>query len=348
MLVRGTFDGIQEPIAQTGRNRFFHGGPPGPVAPSTLDLSRVGGLAVGHAEDPEASSGVTAVLFDAAVPTVVEVRGGASATYDTASLSLDSTFGRRWALFFAGGSLYGLDAARGVRLRVLERGGGHRAFRNPNLVAPVSGAALFDLPRTKGPIPDYLPLGYEAARRASREEVPVGRVGAGAGATVGKYLGRDRAMRGGIGTAATRVGRRGSLGVLLVVNSIGGVRDPSTGRWVAGARDDRGRIAPPGVAPPVADPSSGTTLGLVVTDLEVDRPSLARVVAMAHAGLASTVTPFHSATDGDVLFGASTGTAGPAPSLGRAGGEADRLGFLAAQLAVRASLGAVRVANAEP
>ena len=104
MLVRGTFDGIQEPIAQTGRNRFFYGAPPDPVAPSTLDLSRVAGLAVGHAEDPEASSGVTAVLFDAAVPTVVEVRGGASATYDTASLSLDSTFGRRWALFFSAGA----------------------------------------------------------------------------------------------------------------------------------------------------------------------------------------------------------------------------------------------------
>jgi L-aminopeptidase/D-esterase-like protein len=86
----------------------------------------------------------------------------------------------------------------------------------------------------------------------------------------------------------------------------------------------------------------------VVTDLEVDRPTLSRVVAMAHAGLASTVTPFHSATDGDVLFGASTGTAGPAPWKGRAGAEADRLGFLAAQLAVRAALGAVRVANAEP
>jgi L-aminopeptidase/D-esterase-like protein len=313
-----------------------------------VDLAQVRGVAVGHAENPEASSGVTAVLFDSAVPAVVEVRGGASATYDTASLSLDSTFGRRWALFFAGGSLYGLDAARGVRLRVLERGGGHHAFRNPNLVAPVSGAALFDLPRTKGPIPDYLPLGYEAARRASRAEVPVGRVGAGVGATVGKYLGRDRAMHGGVGTAAARVGRRGFLGLLLVVNAIGAVRDPSTGRWVAGARDERGRVQPPGAGASVPDPSSGTTLGLVVTDLKVDRPTLARVVAMAHAGLASTVTPFHSATDGDVLFGVSTGAAGRAPPEARPGENADRLGFLAAELAARATLGAVRVANAEP
>lgn len=318
------------------------------MAPSgTIDFAEVGGLAVGHAETPECSSGVTAVLFREAAPTVVEVRGGASATYDVASLSLDATFGRRWAIFFAGGSLFGLDAARGVRLRVLEVGGGHPVFRNPNPVAPVSGAALFDLPRTRGPIPDYLPLGYEAARRASRDEVPVGRVGAGAGATVGKYLGRDHAMHGGVGAAALRLGRRGSLGVLVVVNSLGAVRDPATGRWVAGALDSERRVVPPPPATPTTDGSTGTTLGLVVTDLETDRPTLARVVAMAHAGLASAVAPFHSATDGDVLFGAATGTAGRAPREERTGANADRLGVLASQLVVRATLGAVRVANAE-
>jgi len=317
------------------------------VTSSTVDLAQVGGLAVGHAEDPDATTGVTAILFDSAAPTIVEVRGGASATYDTASLSLDATFGRRWAVFFAGGSVFGLDAARGVRLRVLERGGGHRALRNPNLVAPVSGAALFDLPRSPGAIPDYLPLGYEAARRASREDIPVGRVGAGAGATVGKYLGRARAMHGGLGTAAARLGRRGTLGVLVVVNAVGAVRDPSTGRWVAGALDPQRRIIPPGERSARPIPAQGTTLGLVVTDLVVDRPTLSRVVAMAHAGLASVVSPFHSATDGDVLFGSSTGKAGRAPHETRPGETADRLGSLAAQLLVRATLGAVRIANAE-
>lgn len=317
------------------------------MAEPRVDLAEVGGITVGHAEDPEGSSGVTAVLFDAATPTVVEVRGGASATYDTASLSLDATFGRRWALFFAGGSLFGLDAARGVRLRVLELGRGHRVFRNPNPVAPVSGAALFDLPRVSGAIPDYLPLGYEAARRANRDDIPVGRVGAGAGATVGKYLGRDHAMRGGVGTAGARLGRRGSVGVIVVVNSFGAIRDPSTGHFVAGARDGQGRVVPPEPSMARTRPPGGTMLGLVVTDLTVDRPTLARVVAMSHAGLASVVTPFHSATDGDVLFGAATGTAGPAPRETRPGETADLIGALAAQLLARATLGAIRIANAE-
>jgi L-aminopeptidase/D-esterase-like protein len=313
-----------------------------------LDFARIPGVRVGQAESADGASGVTVALFDTAVPTVVDVRGGASATFDTASLSLDSTFGRRWAIFFAGGSLYGLDAARGIRTRILETGGGHRAFRNPNVVVPISGAALFDLPTRPGPIPDYLPLGYEAARRADHGPVAVGRVGAGAGATVGKYLGRGRAMRGGIGAAADREPGIGAVGVLVAVNAVGAVRDPADGRWVAGALDTQGKVVPPRSGRTGRDRTTGTTLGLVVTELALDRPSLARVAAMVHTGLASAIAPFHSATDGDVLFAVSTERSPPSRRASRPGEHADRLGSRAAALAVAAVLGAVRAARAEP
>jgi L-aminopeptidase/D-esterase-like protein len=303
---------------------------------------------VGQAQTPDGASGVTAVLFDAAAPTVVDVRGGASATYDTASLSLDATFGRRWAIFFAGGSLYGLDAARGVRTRILETGGGHRAFQNPNVVVPISGAALFDLPTDSGAIPDYLPLGYEAARCADHGPVRAGRVGAGAGATVGKYLGRGRAMSGGVGSAADRVRGEGTVGVLVAVNAVGAIRDPRNGRWVAGARGGSGRVVPPSAASSPRDRTTGTTLGLVVTDLAVDRPALARVAAMVHSGLAGAITPFHSATDGDVIFAASTERVRPTGKETRPGERADRLGSRAGALAVEAVLAAVRAARARP
>ncbi len=312
-----------------------------------IGFESIRGVSVGHAETPDGASGVTVVRFDASVPTVVDVRGGASATYDTASLALDATFGRRWAIFFSGGSVYGLDAARGVRTRLLEIGGGQRTFRNPNVVVPISGAALFDLPNVEGPIPDYLPLGYEAARRAQHGPVGRGRVGAGAGATVGKYLGRDRAMRGGIGWAAYRERGLGAVGVLVAVNAVGAVRDPRTGRWVAGARGPRGRlIAPrPGLVGRVR--SRGTTLGLVVAELALDRPALSRVAAMVHTGLASAIVPFHSTTDGDVLFACSTERLRPRRREGRTGEWADRIGVLAAHLAVEATLDAVR-ASASP
>jgi L-aminopeptidase/D-esterase-like protein len=302
-------------------------------------LTLVRGVRVGHAETVDGASGVTVTLFDRATPTVVDVRGGASATYDTASLGLDATFGRRWAIFFSGGSLYGLDAARGVRTRILESGGGGSAFRNPNPVVQISGAALFDLPRRRGPIPDYLPLGYEAARRADRRPVASGPVGAGAGATVGKYRGRARAMRGGLGSAARRERGAGAIGVLVAVNAVGAVRDPDSGRWVAGARARGGGVEPPSAA---RDRTSGTTLTLVVSDLDLDRAALGRIAAIAHAGLASAVRPFHSSTDGDVLFASATGVAGRGPPERRPGELADRLGLAAGELGVLALLTAVR------
>lgn len=332
-------------MAGPAAQRFSFGSPRRIVSERSLDLGSVRGVAVGHSETPEGTSGVTVVRFDRPAPTVVDVRGGASATYDTASLSLDATFGARWAIFFAGGSLYGLDAARGVRTRILETGGGHRAFRNPNLVVPISGAALFDLPMRTGAIPDYLPLGYEAARNARRGPVAVGRVGAGAGATVGKYLGRRRAMPGGIGSAAVRLRPRGCVGVLVAVNSVGAIRDPATGSWVAGARGRGGRVVPPRTRAGRPDATTGTTLALIATDLAVDRPALARMAAIVHAGLASAIVPYHSATDGDVLFAASTHSAGPPPREERPGEVADELGARAAELAVTAVLEAVRAAK---
>jgi L-aminopeptidase/D-esterase-like protein len=306
-----------------------------PSAP--VGLGGIAGVRVGHAETPDGASGVTVALFDPPASVVVDVRGGASGTYDTASLALEATFGRRWAVFFAGGSLYGLDAARGIRTRILETGGGQSPFGNPNPVVPVTGAVLFDLPRERLVLPDYLPLGYEAALRATARPVAIGRVGAGAGATVGKYLGRGRSMLGGLGAASARAGPGGHLMALVAVNSVGAIRDPASGSWIAGARDRAGRVVPPDRGTARAMGARGTTLGLIVTDLRVSRPTLARVAAMVHAGLATAIQPYHSSTDGDVLFVATTERVRPGREK-RPGEYADELGRRAADLAVRAVL----------
>lgn len=329
-------------VTNRAGRRYLRSEPREAVAERRVDFGMIPGVSVGQAESPERASGVTVVLFDHAVPMVVDVRGGASATYDTASLSLDATFGRRWAVFFSGGSLFGLDAARGVRTRILEVGGGHRAFSNPNVVVPISGAALFDLPTRRAGIPDYLPLGYEAARQAAPGPVATGRVGAGAGATVGKYLGRQRAMPGGIGAAAACMDRLGTVGVLVAVNSVGAIRDPSSGAWIAGAKGRKGGVDPPRFPGVFHRPERGTTLGIVVTDVAVGRPALARIAHMVHAGIASAISPYHSTSDGDVLFVASTERLHPPRREAWPGEVADRLGRRAADLAVVAVLDAVR------
>ena len=311
-------------------------------------LTRIRGVRVGHAETPEGTSGVTAILFDRAAPTVVDDRGGASCTYDVASLDLGATFGRRWALFFSGGSLYGLDAARGIRTQILTGGGGHRAFQNPNPVVPISGACLFDLPTVPSVVPDYLPLGFEAARMASRHPILPGKTGAGAGARVGKYLGIGRSSPGGLASAAAPAGGRQWIGALVVLNPVGAVRDPSSGRWISGARDSRGRVVPPTNGLPVRAPrqaaatARGTTLVSIVTDVSVDRRTLHRIAIAGQAGMARAVTPVHSATDGDVVFASTTNESAGPPRERYPGELGDRLGALASELVVRAIVEAAR------
>lgn len=303
--------------------------------PRLATITAVRGLRVGHATADDGTSGVTVLRFDAAAPTVVDVRGGASATYDTASLSLEATFGRRWGLFFAGGSLFGLDAASGLRSRILEEGGGHAPFRSPHRVAPVSGAALFDLPRKRSELPDYRALGYDAARAATRAPVARGRIGAGAGATVGKYHGRRFASPGGVGSASVRLPRLGGVGALAAVNAVGAVRDPDSGRWLAGAEAPGRGLVPPPTALGLRTRELGTNLIAIVTDVAVTRPELARVAVLAQSGLARTVVPVNTATDGDVVF-ASTTREGPLRPERRPGERADRLGAAAADLVARA------------
>jgi L-aminopeptidase/D-esterase-like protein len=319
------------------------------VVPPTMESRRrlrhvpilVRGIEIGHATAPDGSTGVSVVLFRPPAAVVVDVRGGASCTYDTASLAVEATFGRRWALFFAGGSVHGLDAGRGIRTALLSRGDGHRPFLNPNRVVQVSGATLFDLPATEGPVTDYLPLGFDAVAQASRSRVTVGRVGAGAGATVGKYLGRRFAMPGGLGYAAARSRSGISSGALTVLNSVGAVRDSTTGRWLAGARGRGGKVVPPGTASrnraTARDLPRGTNLVLVVTEAPLDRSGLYRVAQQAHDGLARAVVPAHTATDGDVVFAACTSSTDRVPRERYPGATADRVGGEVAQLVARAA-----------
>jgi L-aminopeptidase/D-esterase-like protein len=305
-------------------------------------LSRVPGVRVGQVQDTAGGTGVTVVRFERPVPTVVEVRGGASGTYDIASLSLDATFGAREALFFSGGSLYGLDAATGIRETILRQGGGVRVFGNPNRIVPIAGAILFDLPRRRLARVDYARLGARATSSASRSPVALGRVGAGTGASVGKYRGRSRAEAGGVGSLAVPLADGRWLGALAAVNAVGALRDPASGQFIAGPRDREGRIVPPFPPSLEGTGSVGTTLVAVATDRPIGRAQLQRLAVAAHDGLASAIVPAHASSDGDTVFVSCTARSppgsSPAPLSPK---ELDRMGILVARVVVGSVLAAV-------
>ena len=252
----------------------------------------------------------------------VDVRGASPGTRETDLLAPTANVERVQAALLGGGSAFGLRAAEGVVDYLCERGSGHQA---PGVRVPIVPAAiLFDLnlcaPGVPGP-----EHAYRACKSASRQRPKEGTVGAGTGATVAKALGRDRAVKGGVGTAALRLGDGATVGAIVVTNAIGGVHDPESGRVIAGPRgldgtgmlDAAQSILAPDWAPPPLPAGANTTIGVVATDASLTKAQAARLASAAHDGLAIAVRPAHTVHDGDTFFALATGraqSAGVAPA----------------------------------
>jgi len=309
-------------------------------------LTAVDGIKVGHETLTARPTGCTVVLVEGGAVGGVDVRGSAPGTRETDLLNPINTVEQVHAIVLAGGSAFGLDAASGV-MRFLEaRGIGYDA--GVARVPIVPAAVLFDLGVGGDPkIRPTADCGYRAASAASSGPVAEGNVGAGAGATVGKLVGRDRAMKGGVGTAAITLPDGLIVAALVAVNAAGDVVDPATGRVVAGVRTADGRgladvrlLLRSGLVKP-GRPGENTAIGVVATNARLTKAQASKVAQMAHDGLARAIVPVHTPVDGDTLFALATGARNqPADVL--------TIGALAADAVAEAVVRAVRAATGIP
>jgi L-aminopeptidase/D-esterase-like protein len=292
------------------------------MVPGALNsLTDVPGLRVGHATvpGPGALSGTTVVLAPPGGAVAgVDVRGAAPGTRETDLLDPRTTVQRVHAVVLSGGSAYGLAAAGGVMARLEAAGTG---FPVPGGVVPIVPAAVvFDLGRGGDftARPDAA-TGAAAVDAAHAGAVEQGVVGAGTGARVG-------GLKGGVGSASAVLDSGATVAALVVVNAVGSAVDPVSGQLHAARVGLPGEFPPVTVtpagldalraaaAPPPPAAGTATTLGVVATDLTLDKAGCARLAAMGHDGLARAITPVHTALDGDAVFGLST-AARPAPEL---------------------------------
>jgi L-aminopeptidase/D-esterase-like protein len=263
------------------------------------------GVRVGH--ETGVGTGVTVLLFPSGSVGSCEVRGGAPATRETDLLDPSRTVARVDAIVLAGGSAFGLAAADGVMHFLAERGQGFPTAGGPVPIVPA--ACIFDLVEAGGPAPTA-DDGYRAATGAGRvgvhDGIATGRVGAGTGATVGKRRGRDGAVPGGIGVAATTVdGVR--VGALAVVNAVGDVIERD-GSVRAGSTAGAGVAGFP-TPQPFEEERANTTLVVVATDATLDKAACFLIAQSAHDGFAQALRPAHTRYDGDIAFAVATGTA---------------------------------------
>lgn len=272
-------------------------------------LTAVPGLRVGHATDLDARTGCSVVIgpFRA----VADVRGMATGSRELAALSPLHVAPLANAILLTGGSAFGLEAAGGVMSWLEERGAGYDT--GVARVPIVPAAVIFDLAVGRADRRPDAAMGRSACDAAGSGPVAEGAVGAGTGATVGKAMGPESAMPGGVGSWAVP-GPGCTVGALVVVNAVGDVLDGG-GRILAGARTadgtflDSERAIRDGVllgggGGPL--PGTNTTLAVVGTDAPLTRTALQAVARMASTAVARRITPVHTPFDGDVTFALST------------------------------------------
>jgi len=267
-------------------------------------LSNVAGVRVGHWTDAAAHTGCTVVLLPVGTVASGEVRGGAPGTREWALLDPRRTVAAVNAVVLTGGSAFGLAACDGVMGWCEERGIGYPAPAGP--VPIVVGMVIYDLTVGDPAVRPGPEQGYAACVAAGPSSLESGPVGAGTGATIAKWKGRESARPGGIGSASVADGEL-VVAALMVVNALG---EPRTGR-------DALRVP----WTPVSEEGTGveaTTVGVVVTNAALDKLGCRLVAESAHDGLARALDPVHTAADGDAVVAAATGKVAARPETVRA------------------------------
>ena len=254
------------------------------------------------------------ILCPEGATAAADVRGTATGTRQFDSLRRsDHLSEKAHAVVLAGGSSRGLSAADPVADYLRDRG--HGFDTGAGVVPVVPTAIIFDLAFGDAGVSPDRQLAESALGSAADGPVACGSVGVGTGATVGKARGFESAMKGGFGFASLTVSGGPTVAVAVVVNAFGDVREPDSGRLIAGCRaapDSHQLVGADRVLaamPPDADhPWEGnTTLAVVMTDADLTKAGARKVCEMAFGGLYRCLVPALSLYDGDLVVTLATG-----------------------------------------
>lgn len=301
-----------------------------------IDFSEIEGIQVGHAQNLDAATGCSVIICESGATVGVDVRGGAPGTRETDLLNPVNLIQKVHAVILSGGSAFGLDSAGGVMRYLEERGIGFDV--QVTQVPIVCGAVLFDLTIGDWRVRPDKDMGYRACVNADRNACIQGSIGAGAGATVGKILGMERAVKSGLGCYALQSGEL-KVGALVAVNCLGDILDPLTGEKLAGPLNEDMQTLADTEAIMIQTSSENTniftgntTIGIVATNAVFSKAQATKLASMAQNGYARTMRPAHTMFDGDTIF---------AMSIGSLDADLSVVGLLAARVMERAVISAI-------
>lgn len=305
-----------------------------------IKITDIKGIQIGQAEDQEGGTGCTVIICKEGATAGVDVRGGGPATRETDLLHPINMVQQIHAVMLSGGSAFGLDAASGAMQYLEEHGIG---FDMQVATIPiVCGASLFDLSVGDPKIRPDKEMGYAACVDSEQEGFLEGNHGAGTGASVGKIIGFDHAMKSGIGTSGVQVNDL-QVAAVVAVNACGNVVDYETNEQLAGIYREDGKCIVPAEEvlyqqmEQIRDlPKGNTTIGCIVTNAKLDKAQCTKIAGIAHNGYARAIHPVHTMSDGDTIFVLSTNEVDVMP---------DAVGMLASEQMAKAIRRAVLTAE---
>jgi L-aminopeptidase/D-esterase-like protein len=287
---------------------------------TTNSIIDVSGIKVGQAEDHKALTGCTVIICEKGAVAGVSQRGGAPGTRETDLLHTGHMIQKVHAVLLSGGSAYGLDAAGGVMQYLEEKKIGFPA--GATVVPIVPSAILYDLDFGDHTVRPGKEMGYQACINAATSRPNEGNFGAGTGATVGKILGSDQAMKSGIGTASITTGNGIVIAAMIAVNAFGdviendniiaGTRTLKKGPLKLGADEifaDTREVMQSFAGRQILSFASrqNTVIGVIATNAILTKEEANHLADVASNGISYAIRPAFTMFDGDTLFALATG-----------------------------------------
>lgn len=258
---------------------------------------------IGHYTDIENVTGCTVILCPAETIASCYICGSSPGSREIALLAPERKIESIHALFLTGGSAFGLNAAAGVVQYLEEKNIGYdTSFVKVPLVP---AAVIYDMNIGSNTIRPSAENAYLACKNAARDFFEEGSIGAGTGATIGKWNGLTNAMKGGLGISEIESGDAW-VRAISVVNSVGDIVDDYS-RIIAGAHDKKGEfIAQEDRSIRWGKSQVGfaenTVLSAILTNVIITKIDAYNLARRAQNGLARAITPACTSYDGDIIF----------------------------------------------
>ena len=294
-----------------------------------IKITEIENIKIGNAENKKAGTGCTVIICERGAITGLDIRGGGAASRESELTKPFASAEVIHSVLLSGGSAFGLDAAGGVMKYLEEKNIGFDV--GVTKVPLVCASCIFDLRVGDYKIRPDAKMSYQACINAEKNNPQMGNHGAGTGATVGKILGIDYAMKSGLGFYALQIGNL-KVGAVVSVNAFGDIYDYESGKMIAGvlnkekngfgnSEEELIKMAENKNLSFIIENNlennfknnsknnfmTNTTIGAVITNAKFSKSQMGKIAAMSHNGFARTIKPVHTTLDGDSIYAMSVG-----------------------------------------